>query len=417
MPVQESRRKRESGDADALARARALVLDHGWNATAYQIVNPGMTLWFACAGDAVIGYVQRHLTRVVAGAPVCAPERLAAVVEEFEQDCKECGHRVCYFGAEARLESVLRPKRTHARVLLGSQPSWNPAHWTAIVAGKASLRAQLNRARNKGVSVAVMPANDATDNPALRRVLDQWLATRGLPPMHFLVEPETLSRLSDRRVLAARLGSGEIVAFLVASPAPARRGWLIEQFVRGAGAPNGTVELLLDTAMRLLAGEGAEYVTLGLAPLSRHGPPEETNPAWLRVLLRWVRAHGRRFYNFEGLDRFKAKFLPEQWEPVYAIANQPRFTFRALYAIAAAFSDRSPVSMLMRALWRAARTEAHWLRHRLQYRERKALLGRSRAGESARSGATNERRDERQTGHTRTTEPGGRADVARAGGA
>jgi phosphatidylglycerol lysyltransferase len=349
--------------------ARELVMLHGWNATAYQIVNPGMSLWFTSKGDAVVGYVERGGTRVVAGSPVCAEQRLADVVAEFERECAASGRRVCYFGAEARLEGLLRSQRTHSRVLLGAQPSWNPAHWSSIVASKSSLRAQLNRSRNKGIIVAPMSPEEATGHPALRRVLDQWLATRGLPPMHFLVEPDTLTRLFDRRVFVARSRTSEIVAFLVASPAPARGGWLIEQFVRGRSAPNGTVELLLDAAVRSFAADGDEYVTLGLAPLSRHGAGagHETNPAWLRLLLRWVRAHGRRFYNFEGLDNFKAKFLPERWEPVYAIVNEPRFSPGALYAIAAAFSDRSPLSTIARALWRAARTEGRWFRRRVMH--------------------------------------------------
>ena len=67
-----------------LERARALVLTHGWNATAYQILNPGIAHWFPAAGDAVVGFVRRSGVRVVAGAPVCAPERLLEVASEFE---------------------------------------------------------------------------------------------------------------------------------------------------------------------------------------------------------------------------------------------------------------------------------------------------------------------------------------------
>ena len=50
-------------------RARALVLAHGWNAVAYQILNPGIRHWFAAAGDAVVGYATYAGMRVVAGAP------------------------------------------------------------------------------------------------------------------------------------------------------------------------------------------------------------------------------------------------------------------------------------------------------------------------------------------------------------
>lgn len=358
--------RRDVASSDRLARARALVLAHGWNATSYQIINPGIILWFSAAGDAVAGYVEYAGVRVIAGAPVCTAGRLPAVVEELERSSAAAGKRVCYFGAEERLDTLVRDRATHARVLLGAQPSWEPHQWPSIVAGKASLRAQLNRARNKGVRAEPMCAAEAAANPALARVLDEWLSTRGLPPLHFLVEPETLARLFDRRVFVARAANQTIVAFLVVSPAPARAGWLVEQFVRGHAAPNGTIELLLDAAMRALAAEGAEYVTLGLAPLSRRVPSQADEPWWLRLALGWVRAHGRRFYNFEGLDQFKAKFRPDRWEPVYAIAAEPRFTPRMLYAIAGAFSDGPPLWTLTRAVWRAMRTEMGWFARRVR---------------------------------------------------
>ena len=88
-------------------RARDLVLQHGWNATSYQIVNPGIKHWFSEAGDAVVGFVTYSGFRVVAGAPVCSLERLPEVVSEFERSANGMKEKVCYFGAEARLDSAL----------------------------------------------------------------------------------------------------------------------------------------------------------------------------------------------------------------------------------------------------------------------------------------------------------------------
>ena len=336
------------------------MLAYGWNATAYQIVNPGIAHWFSARGDAVVGYADRSGVRVVAGAPVCPPERLPEVAAELERDAAGAGLAVCYFGAEKRLETVYRDDPGRARVLLGAQPVWDPRRWPAIVRSASSIRAQLNRARNKGLRVVEWTPERAEGDPALRAILTHWLEARGLPPLHFLVEPETLSRLRDRRVFVAE-HAGAPVAFLVASPVPCRRGWLVEQFVRGEGAVNGTTQLMVDAGMRGLAAGGAEYVTLGLAPLSRHAGEDEQNPLWLRGILGWVRAHGRRFYNFDGLDAFKARLRPERWDPVYAIANAAEFSPRFLYAIAGAFSGGSPVVTVLRGLWRAAATELRWM--------------------------------------------------------
>jgi phosphatidylglycerol lysyltransferase len=266
---------------------------------------------------------------------------------------------VCYFAAGERLERVRRTMSGNAEVVLGAQPVWHPAVLARTIATRPTLRAQINRARNKGLVVSEYDANlRPADRAPLEHMLEQWLATRGLPPLHFLVEPHTIDRLGDRRLFVAQRGA-TLVGFLVASPVPLRHGWLVEQCVRGRLAPNGTTESLIAHAAEVVAGEGAEYLTLGLSPLShRARVPLGRNPLWLRATLAWIRAHGRRFYNFDGLDAFKAKFRPESWESIFAVANEPRMSPRTLYAIAAAFCDEQPAWTIARALGRAIRDEA-----------------------------------------------------------
>ena len=350
-----------TGGPDELARVRELVLAHGWNSTAYQVINPGVSHWFSTRGDAVAGLVDCGSVWMVAGAPIAALERLAAVVAELESDAAQAGASVCYLAAEARLERLARARSDCAFVTLGAQPCWVPAAWPGILSRHASLRAQLARARHKGVAVSRWEVSRATDHPALQACLAEWLSTRGLPPLRFMTTPYTLGRILDRLVFVAEQ-QGRVVGFLVASPVPARRGWLVEQIVRGSGAPNGTAELLLDAAFTAMISAGSAYVTLGLAPLSdRADDGPVVDPWWLRWMLRWVRAHGRRFYNFDGLDRFKAKFDPEWWEPVFAVTNQPEFRPRTLYAVGQAVSDNAPIAMVLRAVGRAIRQELAWL--------------------------------------------------------
>lgn len=347
-----------------LAAARGLVLAHGEHATAYQILNPGMRHWFSRDRDAVAGYVEHAGYRIVAGAPVCAGERLDGVLAELHRDARSHGLRLCWFGAESSLADRLLARGDHSRFRLGAQPVWTPALWDDAVRGHASMRAQLHRARNKGVAVREWPSGQHAGDASLQRCLDEWLRTRGAPPMHFLVEPQTLGRLLDRRLFVAERGA-DVVGFLVASPVPRRRGWLVEQVIRGRGAVNGTSELLVDAAMRALAEDGSEYATLGLSPLStRAGVPAVPTPLWLRLLVGWVRAHARRFYNFDGLDAFKAKLRPERWEALDAVADSPRFPPAALHAIAGAFTTGSPAVATVRALAWAAGQEWRGVRRR-----------------------------------------------------
>ncbi len=350
--------------------ARRIVLEHGWNSTCYQILNPGIRHWFSPAGDAVAGYVRRHKTLVVAGAPVCRPERLPAVAREFEAEARASRLRVCYVCAEERLGAIYKDSPRHARIVLGAQPVWDPARWEALAQERRIVRQQLNRARNKGVRIARVQPAEAPRDGELRACVHDWLAARPLPPLHFLVEPFALDGVLDDRLILVARHAEKAVAILVASPIPARNGYLIEQIARSTTAPNGTTELLIDHAMRAIAGEGRKYATLGLVALADELPGEmNRNPWWMRRLISLARAHANRFYNFRGLLQFRRKLGPETWESVYAIVNEPNFTPATFYDLGGAFSGISPALALAIGVAKAARQETKWMAQRLR-RER-----------------------------------------------
>jgi len=313
-------------------------------------VNPGFDYWFSSQGDAVVGYTRHHGVRIVGGAPVCSFERLPDVIEEFHHDSGRDG--ICYFAAEQRVFDALGTKKGFAVEVLGAQPIWSPESWAQKFTGDRSLRAQLNRARNKGVTVSRLREFTGSAVPDLRRCLDEWLRSRRLPPMHFLIEPETLGNLQDRAVYIARRGETP-VGFVALSPIVERRGWLSEQFIRGRQAPNGTVELMLDFAVHDALNAGADLFTMGIVPLSRLGDaPASESPAWLRWIENATRKVGAPFYDFEGLEHFKNKFHPDYWEPIYAISREEHFSPRTLFAIAAAFSGGHSGSLLGRGVVR-----------------------------------------------------------------
>lgn len=343
--------------------ALGLVKEYGWNSTAYQILNPGIALMASVRGDAITGYVDYGWFRVAAGVPVCRPERLIEAMAEFEANAAESGRRVCYFYAEERVREMTAELDDYCAVQIGTQPVWHPREWAATFDTHASLRAQLNRARNKGLRVVEWSRAQATENPALQHCLDEWLTDRRMSELHFLVEPATLGFLNGRRIFVAER-AGAPLGFLIASPIPLRRGWLIEQVIRGREAPNGTAESLIDTAVRAFAADGDEMITLGLAALNQR-EVRVRNPAWLQALFTWARAHGRRFYNFGGLDTFKAKFRPHHWEPVYMLSREPQFSFVNLIAVAGAFTGGRLGAALIGTIARAVRQEFRWLRRRL----------------------------------------------------
>ena len=346
-------------------RARGLVLQHGWNATAYRTLDADLQHWVSRKGDALIGFTRQAATRVVAGAPVASHERLSAVAAEFEADAALRGEGVCYVCAEERLLRAA-PGR-YAVVRIGAQPVWDARRWAAVFDAAPRLRAQRNRARNKGVVVQPWETAAVVAHPGIAACRRDWLAAKGLPRLAFLAYTDLAlappAALADRRLFVAtavgKVSAAErVTAYLVASPIPSRAGWLIEQVVRSPAAVNGTVELLIDAAVRRLAADGARLVTLGLAPLAdpgtQAGAGEDAAQAdALQGLLSALRSRAARFYDFKGLEDFKRKFRPERWEDVYLLSREPRTSVRTLYAVGAAFCGGPPAGAIVGRLLRA----------------------------------------------------------------
>ena len=194
---------------------------------------------------------------------------------------------------------------------------------------------------------------DAVGNPSLEAILRNWLTTRGMPPLHFLVEPQILDWLGDRRIFVAER-AGNPVGFVSLVPVPTRKGWLTEHFLRSDIAPNGTVEAMLYTAARAVVHD--QYWTMGIVPLAQKSV-RNSEPRWLRHVQNAAEAYFSKLYNFRGLERFKSKFHPTDWQPVVVIVKDETFQIVHLRAIAQAFTVISPEMALLGGLWRALRSK------------------------------------------------------------
>jgi phosphatidylglycerol lysyltransferase len=289
-----------------------------------------MSYWFDERADACVAYADTGSAWVVAGAPITAPERLREVVGRFVDAAREQRRRVCFFAVEHRFTVATQ----FPSVRIGEQPVWDPSTWATTVGRAKSLREQLRRARAKGVSVRLVPPEELADpTGAARQAVDalirQWLSSRPMAPMGFLVQLDPFTFPDERRFFVAEQ-AGRCLGFLALVPVYQRDGWLLEDLLREPAAPNGTSELLIDAAMRAAADEGSCFATLGLAPLAGR------LPRWLQV----ARALGSSFYNFEGLRAFKNKLRPRRWDRIYLGYPPDQNPLLVFYDVLAAFAPR-----------------------------------------------------------------------------
>lgn len=292
-------------DRDELDRARLRdqILAHGRDAVAFQGLEPGLTAWHDDEG--AVAYHDTGGAWVAAGGPAAPAAARPRVAARFVEAARAAGRRASCFAVDEPT-----PWPGFARVLLGEQPVWDPTRWVEDLRHHRKLREQLRRARAKGVRVRRVAPSELAPGTALRDALERlvadWLATRHMAPMQFLVTVAPFAHADDHRYYLA-VRDGRPCSFLACVPVPARGGWLLEDLIRGADAVNGTSELLVDAAMRDLASDGVTHATTGLAPLAG------AVPGWMRALGRL----GGALYDFDGLRRFKQRLHPPAWEPVW----------------------------------------------------------------------------------------------------
>ncbi|HEY4059266.1 MAG TPA: DUF2156 domain-containing protein [Kofleriaceae bacterium] len=303
-----------------------LLRQNGWNATSFQILEPGFQYLFV-GDDAVVGYVDTGSAWVAAGAPIAPFERQREVSEAFLAAARAAGRRASCFGTEARFAEYTG----WPALRIGDQPVWDPAEWPGVVKSHKSLREQLRRARAKGVAVRSVDAKELAEGTPLRAQVDQlikrWVSSRPIAPMGFLVQIDPFAFVDERDYFIAER-DGKIVAFLGIIPIFKRGGWFFEDFLRDPDAPNGTIEMLVDAGMRAAIEAKIPFVTLGLVPLAgdvNHG-------------LRAARRLGRSLYDFDGLRAFKAKFAPRAWDPIFLSHPPGTNAFVALFDTLRAFA-------------------------------------------------------------------------------
>ncbi|HRN54345.1 MAG TPA: phosphatidylglycerol lysyltransferase domain-containing protein, partial [Gemmatimonadaceae bacterium] len=238
---------RRAGSAAQLpADLRAAWIAHGDHAHALNALL-GEQVWRGPDG-AVVPYRDTGTAWVAAGTPIAAATAAHDAAVAFASAARAAGRIPLWFGIE-------HPERIPdaAGIVVGSLPEWSPAGWAEILRTRRRIREQLRRARKKGVTIRALSfaALAPADRYALERLESAWARTRRIEPMGFVVAHRQDNLPLLRRCWIAEVGD-RAVAYVTATPMPARHAWLVED-LRRDGAPNGTSELMFDTIVRTLA--------------------------------------------------------------------------------------------------------------------------------------------------------------------
>jgi lysylphosphatidylglycerol synthetase-like protein (DUF2156 family) len=318
------RAPRPDAGLDAVQRQRLVELLHrfGTNPNSFLALYDGpWSLYESARFDGGVPYALAHGTALAWGDPLCAPDDREGLLREFTAAMRARWLRVCMVPVQEDV-AELAMASGHAVLKIGEEPVFDLRAWRRPRGDPGKkLRWACNHARRAGVTVEEYgPGSSSRDGPVEREIAGvraAWESALGRRPVRSFMQAAPLALAEHKRIFLARQ-HGRVVAVLACVPVYGRNGWYLEDLVRRPETVTGATELLIVEALERLGSQGAEFATLGIAPLRGSDRQMDRRARWLSGALRLAFERFDARYHFASLSRFKSKFRPTGWESRYA---------------------------------------------------------------------------------------------------
>ncbi|MCX5495291.1 bifunctional lysylphosphatidylglycerol flippase/synthetase MprF [Kaistia dalseonensis] len=275
------------------------------------------TLLFSEDGSAFIMFGRQAHSWVALFDPVGPRKAWPELVWQFVEMAHAAGGRAVFYQVQPQNLSLYADCGLRA-YKLGEAAQVDLTQFDLKGAKRASLRHAHNRGARDGLSFDLLTPEEVTaEIDALQAVSNLWLSEHRAREKRFSLGAFDRTYVSGLPAAVIRR-EGRIVAFATLLTTNQKQEATVDLMRFAPDVPPGTMEYLFVCLLLRLKSEGYHWFDLGMAPLS--GLAESpAAPFWHRMG-RAVFEHGERFYNFNGLRAFKAKFQPE-WQPRYLVMS------------------------------------------------------------------------------------------------
>ena len=276
------------------------------------------SIYFGPAQTAAIAYADIKGNRIAMGPPIGPQSAWKETLEGFRKDAESKGLRPSIYSVPPNLLPVLHDLNfTFEKI--GENAILKLPDFTLSGRKREVIRRSRRKlAERQGATFELsLPPHKPRVLESLKTVSDGWLGENGGREKSF-----SLGRFDTRFLNHCPIGiveiQGEVVAFGSLLVAP-DKSWVGIDLMRYDPqlAVTNTMDFLLVELILWAKDAGYNKFDLAMAPLSGL-VQEDVAPLFARIG-QFVFERGERFYNFQGLRRFKQKFNPD-WEPRYIAA-------------------------------------------------------------------------------------------------
>lgn len=271
--------------------------------------------FFNTAQDAALAYSVHKRAALVVGDPAGNPEAFDALLEEFLIFCRTNDWSPAFVHTDPRFTELYK-RHGFALQKIGEEAVVSLKDFLEHEARNKYFRQIRNKFTKQGYSVEVLqPPHTPELVVRLRYISDAWLARPGRKERRFMMGYFTPRYLQQGSVVVLKDSDGQIQGFINQIPSYDVREANFDMLRQSDKAPGNSSDFMLLEFIKYLDAQGFERINLGLCPLAGLNAQDEANSVTNNAL-RFLYANGDRFYSFNGLKRFKAKYNP-QWQSRY----------------------------------------------------------------------------------------------------
>jgi phosphatidylglycerol lysyltransferase len=264
--------------------------------------------------SAFLMYAIQGKSCVVMGDPIGPKSEWNTLLWNFRDLCDKHGHWPVFYEVDNRyLDHYIDLGMSFLK--LGEEARIPLEEFALDGPQRRDLRYTHRKAQKEGISFDIIPAENVTDDimSQMKIISDAWLSQKHGTEKGFSLGWFTPAYLKQCPVAVIRRGF-EMIAFANLWDGANYYELSVDLMRFDPSGPYGLMDFLFIELMLWGKTQGYQYFNLGMAPLSGLDN-HPLAPLWHKVGLFLFR-HGEHFYNFQGLRKYKEKFLPN-WSPKY----------------------------------------------------------------------------------------------------
>ena len=298
------------------SKAKVIVAEYSRNSLAAFTLYSGKSLYFSSSGKSMLAFMAKGRAAVALGDPIGPLEERISLIADFLVHCRRRDWIPSFYQVLPDGLEAYQALGLHV-VKIGEEGIVDLRRFTLKGKSAAAFRTPLNKLRKLGHSIEFYspPISDALIHELLP-VSNEWLSRMHGSEKHFSMGWFSTTNLRATPLALVRTSSGEVSAFVNLITDVVKGEVMVDLMRSRTQLEPGTMDALLVSMFLHYQDAGYDRFSLGLCALS--GLRKQGRSPRVEKSLDLLSTYLDRFYGFQGLRAYKAKFQPD-WEPRYLI--------------------------------------------------------------------------------------------------